>query len=39
MVDAEVIPALGPDGVLINVGRGTVVDERALVAALQKRRS
>ena len=29
--------ALGPDGVLINVGRGTVVDERALVAALQKK--
>ena len=37
MVDAEVMRALGPDGVLINVGRGTVVDERALVAALQKK--
>ena len=28
--------ALGPEGVLINVGRGTVVDERGAVAALQK---
>ena len=37
MVDAEIMRALGPDGVLINVGRGTVVDERALVAALQKK--
>jgi len=37
MVDAEVMRALGPDGVLINVGRGTVVDERALVEALQKK--
>ena len=35
IIDAEVLKALGPDGVLINVGRGSVVDERALVEALQ----
>ncbi|ACI51670.1 D-isomer specific 2-hydroxyacid dehydrogenase NAD-binding [Gluconacetobacter diazotrophicus PA1 5] len=35
IVDKTVLEALGPDGVLINVARGTVVDEDALVAALQ----
>lgn len=33
-IDAEVLKALGPDGVLINTGRGTTVDEDALAAAL-----
>jgi len=34
-VDAGVLQALGPDGVLINIGRGATVDEAALIEALQ----
>lgn len=37
LVDAAVLKALGPTGILINVARGTVVDEQALIAALQSR--
>jgi len=33
-VDAAVLTALGPDGILINVARGSVVDESALIEAL-----
>ena len=35
LVDAEILKALGPDGILINVARGSVVDEQALVDALR----
>jgi lactate dehydrogenase-like 2-hydroxyacid dehydrogenase len=38
LIDRDVIDALGADGVLINVGRGSVVDEAALVTALEERR-
>lgn len=38
LVNAQVLEALGPEGVLINIARGSVVDEVALVDALLKRR-
>ncbi len=35
MVNADVMKALGPRGVIINVARGSVVDEQALIQALR----
>jgi lactate dehydrogenase-like 2-hydroxyacid dehydrogenase len=35
IVDETVLKALGPEGILINVARGSLVDETALVKALQ----
>jgi lactate dehydrogenase-like 2-hydroxyacid dehydrogenase len=35
LIDAAVMRALGPEGVLINVARGSVVDEKALIDALR----
>ncbi len=36
LIDAEVLQALGKDGILVNVARGSVVDEDALVDALER---
>ena len=35
IVNREVLRALGPDGILVNIARGSVIDEDALVQALQ----
>ena len=37
-VNARILDALGPQGFLVNVARGAIVDERALIDALQNRR-
>ena len=34
LIDAAMLDALGPDGVIVNISRGSVIDEDALVAAL-----
>lgn len=34
IIDSSIFDALGPDGIFINVGRGSCVDEDALIAAL-----
>ena len=35
LINADILQALGSDSYLVNIARGTVVDEKALVAALQ----
>ncbi|MFL5454934.1 MAG: 2-hydroxyacid dehydrogenase [Myxococcales bacterium] len=37
IVDASVLAALGPRGIFVNVARGSVVDERALIEALRSK--
>ncbi|BAO90437.1 2-hydroxyacid dehydrogenase [Caballeronia cordobensis] len=37
LIDAAVLDALGAKGLLVNIARGSVVDEAALVAALQRK--
>jgi lactate dehydrogenase-like 2-hydroxyacid dehydrogenase len=38
LIDAAVLEALGPNGILINMARGSVVDESALIAALKAKK-
>ena len=38
LVNAEVLDALGPKGIVINMSRGTVVDDAALIKALKERK-
>ena len=38
LVSAAILDALGPQGVLVNVARGAVVDEAALISALAQGR-
>ena len=36
LVNRDVLNALGPEGILINISRGSVVDERALIEAIEE---
>jgi len=38
MINAQVLEALGPNGILINIARGSVVDGPALIAALRDKK-
>lgn len=38
MINTEVLDALGPKGYLVNIARGSVVDEGALLVALQQKK-
>ena len=37
LINAEVLKALGPQGIFINMARGSVVDEPALIEALKNK--
>ena len=36
VIDVRFLEALGPDGIVVNVGRGSSLDEAALIAALRR---
>jgi lactate dehydrogenase-like 2-hydroxyacid dehydrogenase len=38
LINAEILEALGPKGIVINMARGSVVDEPALIAALRNKK-
>jgi lactate dehydrogenase-like 2-hydroxyacid dehydrogenase len=38
LINAEVLEALGPNGIIINMARGSVVDDAALIKALKERK-
>jgi lactate dehydrogenase-like 2-hydroxyacid dehydrogenase len=38
LVNTEVLNALGPHGMIINIARGSIIDETALIAALKDKR-
>ncbi|MGK3126319.1 2-hydroxyacid dehydrogenase [Candidatus Pantoea formicae] len=38
LINKEVLDALGPDGIIINVARGSVIDEAALLEAINMQR-
>lgn len=38
MIDARILDRLGPEGLFVNVSRGSIVDEDALIAALKEKR-
>jgi lactate dehydrogenase-like 2-hydroxyacid dehydrogenase len=37
VIDARVLAALGPEGTLVNIARGSLVDQEALIVALRER--
>ena len=37
IINADVFKALGPQGIFINIGRGSAVDEQAMITALQNK--
>ena len=37
-VSAEVLEALGPEGIIVNISRGSTIDEEAMIRALQEGR-
>jgi D-3-phosphoglycerate dehydrogenase len=38
LIDARILDALGPGGFLVNIARGAVVNQEALIAALEEKR-